>query len=74
MQTPIRRPLLTRLKASAMLMTVRSSRATIGRMPAAAAASIRALEGKQKICSTPSRFRISATASPAFIAPPLRRR
>src|SRR6201985_1052730 len=59
---PMRLPLEVRLYASAMLMTLRSWRPTIGRIPTAAAVSIILLAGKQKTASTPSRRSTSATA------------
>jgi hypothetical protein len=44
-KTPIRRPLVTRLKPSAMPTPTLSCRQMIGRMPAVAAASIKAFVG-----------------------------
>ena len=62
MQTPFLWPLLTRLYPSAMFTAVCSIREITGRMPAVAAASMRALLGKQKVTSTPSYFRMLAMA------------
>src|SRR6185437_13762370 len=62
-----------RLYASAMLMTLRSWRPTIGRIPTAAAVSIILLAGKQKTVSTPSRRSTSATAWLPFMPRSLHR-
>src|SRR4051812_13776798 len=51
-----------------MFTSVRSVRATIGRMPTRAASSISAFTGKQNRNSVPSAFKILATAADAFIA------
>ena len=59
---PIRLPLLTRERPSAMFSATRSCRATIGRMPAAEMASRIGVKGNRNTCSMPSRLRISATA------------
>src|SRR6184192_908066 len=53
-----------------MLMTVRSVRLIIGRIPAPAAASISTLAGKQKTYSTPSRRSTSAIAALPFTSHP----
>jgi hypothetical protein len=53
-----------------MFTSVRSVRATIGRMPIAAHASMRGLTGKQKIKSVPSSWRIRAIAAATVIIVP----
>ena len=65
--TPIFRPFVAREYPSAMLMSDFSVRAMIGRIPPTAPASIRLFIGYPKRSSTPSSFRISTTASSAFI-------
>src|SRR5260370_10867333 len=69
----MRLPFEMRLYASAMLMTLRSCRPTIGRSPTAAAVSIILLAGKQKTVSTPSRRSTSATAWLPFMPRSLHR-
>src|SRR3954470_16503383 len=64
----MRRPLGAREWPSAIFTSVRSVRATIGRMPTRAASSISALTGKQKRNSVPSVFKMLATAAAAFMA------
>src|SRR5262245_12143208 len=65
--TPIRRPLVVRLYPSAIPTPTRSCRQSTGRMPAAAAASMTGVVGYALRYSTPSRLRISATASTTFM-------
>jgi hypothetical protein len=69
--TPRRRPLVVRLKPSAMPTPTRSWRHSIGRIPAAAAASITGVVGYVLRNSTPSRFMISTIASTIFMRPPM---
>ena len=66
-KTPMRLPLETREKPSAMPTPTRSCRQMIGLIPAEAAASIMGAVGKQLKNSTPSRLRISAIASTTLI-------
>src|SRR5579884_1981056 len=62
-KTPGGRPFKTRAQPSAMCTPTRSWRQITGRMPAAAAASMIGVVGKQNIVEMPSRFRISVIAS-----------
>ena len=66
-KAPMLAPEVTREIASAMCRPMRSWRTMIGRMSAAAASSIRWLTGYAQRISMPSRFMISAIASPTFI-------
>ena len=59
--------LFNRLNPSAAIRAPRSWRNIIVRIPSFATASIKLLEGKQEIHSTPSNFSILATASRTFI-------
>ena len=59
--------LFNRLNPSAAIRAPRSWRNIIVRIPSLATASIKLLEGKQEIHSTPSNFSILATASRTFI-------
>src|SRR4029077_14007611 len=67
-KTPRRRPLVVRLKPSAMPTPTRSWRQSTGLIPAAAAASIIGVVGYVLRNSMPSRFMISAIASTTFIS------
>ena len=56
-----------RLNPSAAMIAPRSCRNMMVRMPSAATASMRLLDGKQEIHSTPSSFKMRATASVTII-------
>src|SRR6266851_3383175 len=62
-KTPGGLPLVTRAQPSAMWTPTRSWRQITGRTPAAAAASMIGVVGKQNRVEMPSRFRISVIAS-----------
>src|SRR5579862_8672774 len=62
-KTPGGLPFCTREQPSAMWTPTRSCRQITGRMPAATAASMIGVVGKQNSVLTPSRFRISEIAS-----------
>jgi hypothetical protein len=65
--TPMRLPLVTRLKPSAIPTPIRYCRQITGRIPARAAASMIGVVGKQLRNSVPSRLSISQIASTAFM-------
>src|SRR5439155_1159002 len=62
--------LFIRLYPSAAMIAPRSCLNMIGRMPSWATASMRLLDGKHEIHSTPSVFKIRATAGGVFILIP----
>jgi len=65
------RPLATRAKPLAMSTPTRSWRQMMGRKPAATAASINGVVGKQNSVEIPSRLRICAMASITSMTAPL---